>query len=86
MIARQIRYDDKIDGFTVKEFVHIADGNHAADPKVVLLRLERTTPDTGEKISTTMWFRGGVEVEVEQSPYYHSADDNVDSNLRDEDD
>lgn len=86
IIANQIRYDDRIEGWAVREYIHILDGNHRNDPKVVLLRLDRKKKksggSTGDRETTTMWFAGHVEVEVEQSPYRHSEDDNVDSNLR----
>ena len=52
------------------------------DPKVVLLRLRRYPEQCTEPEVRTMWFAGGVEVEVEQSRYHHHEDDNVDSNLR----
>lgn len=81
IIANQIRYDDRIDGFTVQEYIHILDGNPPDDPRVVLIRLERVK-DNGDRETRTMWFAGGVEVDVAQSPYRHSEDDNVDSNLR----
>jgi hypothetical protein len=83
MIAKQIRYDDRIEGAYVKEYIHILDGNPEDDPRVVLLRLTRSVGETCEPVTTTMWFAGDAEVEVEQSPYRHYEDDNVDSNLRD---
>lgn len=90
IIAKQIRYDDRIEGWTVKEYIHILDGNPEDDPKVVLLRMDRRKGqkwedggETGERETMTMWFAGDAEVEVEQSPYRHYEDDNVDSNLRD---
>lgn len=84
IIASQIRYDDRIEGWTVCEYIHILDGRPEDDPRVVLLRLTKPLePGASVRETRTMWFAGDAEVEIEQSPYRHHEDDNVDSNLRD---